>query len=114
MQGIPYAFFEVPFGIPSWTERLAKLNLLFGEAMRTHSADFMSWQGAPYGYEIDEPGQSNLSQSQDQIVTHSHSLLGFNLVYSSAAGKWCRMLLLANAESMHSMQLDVIVIVVAD
>lgn len=63
-EGLPYVFLAGCEGIPSYDERLAKLQTKFVDALSLVTPDFQT----QYGYDKDEPGKANLTVGSNWVA----------------------------------------------
>ncbi|MBW8184648.1 M14 family metallopeptidase [Shewanella nanhaiensis] len=63
-EGLPYVFLAGCEGVPSYDERMAKLQQDFVDALTLVSADFQS----EFGYDKDEPGKANLTVASNWVA----------------------------------------------
>ena len=63
-EALPYVFLAGSQGTPNYSERLASLREKFAEALLLASADFQT----EFGYEIDAPGQANMTVATNAIA----------------------------------------------
>ncbi len=63
-EGLPYVFLAGCEGIPSYDERLAKLQKQFVDALLLVTPDFQT----QYGYDKDEPGKANLTVGSNWVA----------------------------------------------
>jgi len=71
---IPYVFLVDNQGIPGYGPRLANLEANFKQQLLTSNPDYQT----KYGYDIDEPGQADLSLAST-YVGHTYNCLSFTL-----------------------------------
>jgi murein tripeptide amidase MpaA len=71
---IPYVFLVDNQGIPAYGPRLAKLETSFKQQLLNSNPDYQT----KYGYDIDEPGQADLSLAST-YVGHTYNCLSFTL-----------------------------------
>jgi len=62
-EALPYNFISAAEGIPGWTPRLDTLTETFKSAYEAANPDFQS----VYGYELDKPGQGNMTMCSNQV-----------------------------------------------
>lgn len=60
---LPYCFVAGSEGVPGWSDRLAGLQKAFCDAFKRSSPDFQT----KVGYEVDPPGQANMSICGNQV-----------------------------------------------
>ncbi len=65
-EALPYVFLAGSQGTPSYNDRLAGLRDRFSEVLQLASADFQS----EFGYEIDAPGQANMTLATHWVAEH--------------------------------------------
>jgi murein tripeptide amidase MpaA len=63
-EGLPFVFVAGCEGVPSYDERMAKLQQQFVEALLLLSADFQS----EFGYDKDEPGKANMTVATNWVA----------------------------------------------
>ncbi|PNK59679.1 M14-type cytosolic carboxypeptidase [Psychrobacter sp. FDAARGOS_221] len=65
-EALPYVFLAGSQGTPSYNQRLADLREKFSAALLLASADFQT----EYGYEIDAPGEANMTLATNWVAEH--------------------------------------------
>lgn len=63
-EGLPFVFLAGCEGVPSYDERMAKLQQQFVDALLLVSADFQT----EFGYDKDEPGKANLTVASNWVA----------------------------------------------
>ena len=63
-EGLPFVFLAGCEGVPSYDERMAKLQQQFVDALLLLSADFQS----EFGYDKDEPGKANMTVASNWVA----------------------------------------------
>ncbi len=63
-EGLPYVFLAGCEGVPSYTDKMAKLQQKFVDALLMASVDFQD----QFGYDKDEPGKANLTVASNWVA----------------------------------------------
>ncbi|WP_076411415.1 M14-type cytosolic carboxypeptidase [Shewanella sp. UCD-KL12] len=63
-EGLPYVFLAGCEGVPSYNDKMAKLQQKFVDALMLTSADFQT----KFGYDKDEPGKANLTVASNWVA----------------------------------------------
>lgn len=69
-EGLPYNFIAGAEGVPKWTPQLLKLQNTYKEALQRANPDFQ----CTHGYDIDKPGEANLTICTNYIAQHFNCL----------------------------------------
>jgi len=69
-EALPYNFIAASEGIPSYNERIAAMEQLFKSSYMTATPEFQT----KYGYDIDEPGQANLTVASNWMAEQFKTL----------------------------------------